>query len=350
MRALFSFLVLAVAALAPARSQAYTPESGWYWNPAEPGTGIAVEIQDNRVFLVGFLYDSTGRATWLGSDGTLTGNAQYDGEMFSASGGTCLGCSFRPHTEFPSGGHISIVWSATDPTRATLTWGGRTMPITRFIFGLIRSTDSPATVNSTKLLGEWQAVMDFSSVSGSFPFYGDVLEFFRVDITTNPDFIDGCRADNSQDGFCTSNALSFHGASAYFDTQRQRHVIVVDDSANDYLTYVVQIGTNQFNGLVSLYPKGSNPTTWYPVRGFRSASRSFVQTGIGPSAKTQGPTAAHAGTHSGIASVLGPLVGGGQASTDIPNSRLFPLLRQAELRLRAHTGAMSGKARKAIQH
>ena len=346
MRALLALVLLAALAVA-APARAYTPESGWYWNPAEPGTGIALEIQDNRVFLVGFLYDTAGNPTWLASEGALTGNALYDGEMYAATGGTCLGCAYRVSTTHLSGGHIRISWSASDPTQATLTWGGRTTPITRYIFGLVRPGDVPATVASTKLLGEWQAVLDFSAAQPSFPYYGEVLEFLSVDTSTNPDFIDGCRPDTSLDGFCSNNALTYHGASASYDAQQQRHVLVVDDSTNDYLTYVVQVGTNSFNGLVSSYPKGSNPTTWYPVRGFRSASRNFVQTGVGPSAKPRAPTATHsAGMRNGIATLLGPLIGGGGASTDIPNARLLPLLRQAELRLRHHDTKIKAAAQR----
>ena len=342
-------LVAALTIALPA--SAYTPESGWYWNPAEPGTGIALEIQDNHVFLVGFLYDAAGNPIWLASEGTLTGNALYDGEMYAASGGTCLGCAYRVSSAHLEGGHVRISWSASDPTSATLTWGGRTTPITRYIFGLIRPGDAPATLNQTKLLGEWQTVMDFGSSQPGFPFYGDILDFLSVDTRTDPNYIDGCRPDSSQDGACSSNALSVHSASAYYDATQQRHVIVVDDSANDFLSYVVQVGTNNFSGLVSIYPKGSSPTTWYPVRGFRSASRSFVQTAIGPSAaKALAHTAAHAvahstGTMSGIGTLTGPLIGGGRASTDIPNAHLLLLLRKTELRLHHHDAKLKGALR-----
>ena len=350
MGALAAFALLAALTIsAPAR--AYTPESGWYWNPAEPGTGIALEIQDNHVFLVGFLYSAAGNPVWLASEGTLTGNALYDGELYAASGGTCLGCAYRVSSTHLEGGHIQISWNTSDPTSATLTWGGRTTPITRFIFGLIRPGDAPATLNQTKLLGEWQMVMDFGATQPGFPYYGDILDFLSVDTSTTPNYIDGCRPDTSKDGSCTSNALSVHSASAYYDATQQRHVIVVDDSANDFVSYVVQVGTNDFSGLVSIYPKGSTPTTWFPVRGFRSASRNFVQTAIGPSsAKVVPHTTAHTvagstGTNSGIGTLTGPLIAGGRARADIPNARLLLLLRKTELRLHHHDAKLKGALR-----
>ena len=43
---------------------------------------------------------------------------------------------------------------------------------------------------------------------------------------------------------------------------------------------------NQFDGVAEIYPKdGGHNNVFYPVRGFRTASRSFVDSGVGPSKK-----------------------------------------------------------------
>jgi hypothetical protein len=61
-------------------------------------------------------------------------------------------------------------------------------------------------------------------------------------------------------------------------------LIVLDDSENFWLAYYLDLGLNQFDGVAELYPKnGGHNNIFYPVRGFRSASRSFIETGVGPS-------------------------------------------------------------------
>ena len=52
-----------------------------------------------------------------------------------------------------------------------------------------------------------------------------------------------------------------------------------------YFAYFVNVGTYQFDGVLEIYNENQNPGDgpYYPVRGFRSASRAFVSTGAGPS-------------------------------------------------------------------
>lgn len=42
----------------------FQPQSGWWWNPAESGSGYSMEVQGNTVFLVGFMYDAAGKPVW----------------------------------------------------------------------------------------------------------------------------------------------------------------------------------------------------------------------------------------------------------------------------------------------
>jgi hypothetical protein len=62
MRRLALLLIVGLLAVAPAR--AFTPESGFWWAPNEPGSGIALEIQDNFVFLAAYTYDQDGFSTF----------------------------------------------------------------------------------------------------------------------------------------------------------------------------------------------------------------------------------------------------------------------------------------------
>lgn len=284
-------------AVAPAR--AYTPESGLWWSPAEPGSGLNIEIQDNYVSVFGYATDLSGRPVWYLSTGFLTGNARYDGVLDRYDNGQCIGCPWRQNNRVPgAGGPIRIDFNPDDATRATLTWGGRTLPIERLHFYLKRPEDEarmPGVRTAlTKLLGEWQAVLDFSdNANADTDFYGEVVIFDRLTFDSGGDFVDGCRPIDSEIGFCrAADASPTDPASRYavgeYDAVDREHLIVVNNSPSTFAAYFVDFGTNDFRGEMSVYTKGTTPSVFYPVRGFRSASRSFVEEGIGPSKAKSG--------------------------------------------------------------
>jgi hypothetical protein len=163
-------------------------------------------------------------------------------------------------------------------TNATIQFGGTVKNIERFNFLL--------GDRATRMLGEWQTIIDFSTTGVDFPFNGDILLFDITSVSNGTKFAEGCRPDNSVDGFCTDFALDNHEAYSYYDFDDDELIIVVDDSDDFLLVYYVDQGLNQFDGEVELLPKvGAPNNNFYPVRGFRSASRSFVETGVGPSRK-----------------------------------------------------------------
>ena len=286
--------------LATSAAHAYTPESGIWWNPAEPGTGVVIEVQDNFMVVAAFVGDAQGKATWYTSGALLTGNARFDGSLDLTSGSQCPGCAYTgfPTVQGGAGGPVRIVFDANDQTKAVLTWAnGRSINIERYPFYLRRAQDGTSVpVQATKMLGEWQAVMDFSSnAASSFDYYGDVWVFddFARDNATNRWYYDGCRPDNSQVGGCSQNALAFHSASGYYDEAAKLQVVVVDDSTANYALYLVETGTNDGEGEITVYPKGQNPSNYnaYPMQVFRTASRTFVQQGSGPSKAVAGDRA-----------------------------------------------------------
>lgn len=271
----------------PAR--AYTPESGVWWNPDEPGTGIFIEIQDNFLVAAAYTYDTVGNAQWYTATGFMTGNARFDGVLDAFDRGNCPGCAYRPNREFlGAGGPITLIFDPDDGSRATLTWGGRSMPIERFQFYLKRPEDQQALpsvrIELTKMLGEWQTVIDFSENQNvSSQFYGDITVLDRLDADSAADFVEGCRPVDSLRGFCRNEDVRDHRATLEYVRSSNEQVLLVDNDRDTYAAYFLTTGTNQFTGEVAVYFKGSNPSVFYPVRGFRSASRSFVQEGIGPS-------------------------------------------------------------------
>jgi len=284
-------LILAIGSL-PA--SAFTPESGYYWNPAESGSGLSIEIQDNYVFLIGYVYDAQGAPTWVSAQGLLTGNAVFTGQLDRFINGQCIGCAYRaPTAQTGVGGPISLNW-ATETT-ATLVWGGRTIPLQRFDYYLTRTAG--LDTGTEKMLGEWQAVLDFYNLPGgnnrNFPFFGDVLIFDTLATTTSPDQAQGCRPTTSLDGQCTTTSRTAHDAAATYSPNSptappaHTHIITVRDTSTTFLAYYVTVGTYQFDGVLELCTGGqcgATGATYLPVRGFRSASRKFVQDGTGPSA------------------------------------------------------------------
>jgi hypothetical protein len=289
MRQIRYAMLASILAFSSAAS-AFTPENGTWWNPAEPGTGYLIEIQDNFLFLAGYMYAPDGRPMWYTSQGTMNGNARFVGELSSFSNGQCLGCVWRqPSVQLGAGGPIEIIFDTETAARITL--GGRQVPIQRFDYALTRT---PGDAKNELMLGEWQLTIDFAaSPSIGYPFYGDILVFQTVDRSPNPDVFDGCRANNSLDGRCAQSAIANHDASGFYQASTGDHYLVVNDDANNFAYYIVKTGTYQFDGIMKICPKSlSNVTTQclqsssylaFPVRGHRTASRNFVLTGSGPS-------------------------------------------------------------------
>ena len=133
-------IVNAAAAVAQARDLASPgPQIGWWWNPAESGRGFTIEVSGNNMFIGGYLYADDGRATWLVSEGPMTGSSLYSGKLLSFGGGQTLSGPFKPNILTNANvGNITLQF--TDATHGTLTWPGGTIPIERFIF----SSGTPA--------------------------------------------------------------------------------------------------------------------------------------------------------------------------------------------------------------
>lgn len=325
--------LFALAAVAPLR--AFTPENGFYWNPAEPGTGYNIEIQDNFFALTAYVFASDGRPQWYTATGLMTGNARFTGNLDGFTNGQCIGCPFRaPTPALRAGGPIALEF--TTETRANLTLGTRTFAIERFDFYLTRSAGDPKT---EMMLGEWAMLIDLYDRSGSqyqdYPYTGDLLIFDTVDRASTPDYFEGCRPTNSESGKCTSAATDEHDAAGFYNTTSREHVIVVKDTPGTAFTdaiffaYYVEVGTYQFDGVVEVYSEKQTPGRgpFYPVRGFRTASRNFIQNGTGPSSDAKAQTSAPrglAGTFAGRPPAIGLTVEEVRARYGIDPAALAP--------------------------
>jgi hypothetical protein len=123
-----------------------TPETGWWWNPVQSGIGFFLERNAaGRLFLTSFLYADTGRATWLLSNGAMSGSS-YSGPLNLYSSGQTLTGSYRPNQLSGSAGTISLQFF--DSTHATLSWPGGVIPIQRFVFGSTGLPSTPGAIQS----------------------------------------------------------------------------------------------------------------------------------------------------------------------------------------------------------
>jgi hypothetical protein len=309
MKRTIATLVLSASLIGSA--QAYTPSSGFWYNPTESGTGIAIEIEDKLLFMAAYVYDTQGRPTWVLSSGNLTATGSgaaaiynvYNGALDGYANGQYIGGPyFVPQYFANASGPVQIIFNPNDETKATLTWGGRTTQIQRTDY---YAGFGAADREIQRMIGEWSILVDLSGRGGDYnvyPYYGDVLVFDLINRAPNPDFYEGCRPDTSLAGFCSNNALSFHEAAGYYDAVRDEHVAVVVDAVPTqstpalYWAYYMEVNVSDFEGVVELYAQnetaGDGP--FYPVRGNRSGSRSFVLTGNGPSAQEDDGKAARA--------------------------------------------------------
>lgn len=107
------------------------PETGWFWNPDEPGSGLHVETQGDKAFFGLFTYDSSGNPIWVYATGAL-GHTASGGWTFSGDLNLCTRATSGTVT-CAAAGTISLT-GKTDTTTATQ------MTMTTILDGQSRST------------------------------------------------------------------------------------------------------------------------------------------------------------------------------------------------------------------
>jgi hypothetical protein len=286
MARLLSALLLAGLFIVAAPARAFTPESGWWWNPDQPGIGFSIEIQDDFVFMVAFAYNQGGGATWYAAQGQMADRAFFSAPLYRRDNGTCLGCPFVPPSNtYAVGENIAIEFDTE--TTGVMTWAGRTIPVERQDYYLSRT---PGIDPKTELwLGEWQVVLDWQALGGEFdefPFVGDVIVYDLLDRDGDTDLLLGCRPENSEVGACSQDPV--RDASGFYNEPDDSNILFVRENSQVFIVYEVKVGTSQFDGYAKRCPDNLDNyftqcldnDAQYPVlpaRGWRSASRAFVQ-------------------------------------------------------------------------
>jgi hypothetical protein len=109
----------------------FEPEAGWWWNPAEPGRGFAVEVRNGTVLLTAIMYDDRGNPVWYVSHGPLGEDRLYRGRWLRLAGGMTLEGGYRVPAETVDAGSVYLQFADTRAATLTLP-DGRLLPINRF--------------------------------------------------------------------------------------------------------------------------------------------------------------------------------------------------------------------------
>jgi hypothetical protein len=107
-------------------------ETGWWWNPSEPGSGYFVEAANGQVFLSLYSYGPDGRATWYVANGAHMPGF-FQGPLQEFGGGQAFGSAWHPAQKKADRGTISLRWSGPGAALLVLP-SGREIPLTRFAF------------------------------------------------------------------------------------------------------------------------------------------------------------------------------------------------------------------------
>lgn len=231
-------LIAITLVLSTTAADAFVPESGWWWNAAESGRGFSIEVQNQTVFMAGYLYDAAGNATWVVASGP------YDdaGDSFAATlqtfvGGQCITCPYRAPSAGPSPGNITLRFAS--PATGSLTWAGGTIPITRFYYGVGPRAD--------RLLGTWAL-----SAQGSTTIFAEWVGFTRM-------------SSDPQLGQVALGALltNSRAAIAWSNTAGTEISVLLDVNSSFYELYrfpVTFLGSRDGLGLWWTYVRGGSPS------------------------------------------------------------------------------------------
>jgi hypothetical protein len=92
--------------------------NGWWWNPDESGSGYSVELQGDKLFIVGFMYDDSGRPVWYFSAGPMSDATTYHGDVLQFGNGQTMGGPYHPPTSQTKIATLDVSFS-TEANEAT---------------------------------------------------------------------------------------------------------------------------------------------------------------------------------------------------------------------------------------
>jgi hypothetical protein len=109
------------------------PIEGMWWDPAQSGTGYAVDVKHRELVMTVFSYTQAGAPQWYLLFGPLTNNSTT-ASLLKFVGGQCISCpAWQIPTNIGDDGMATVTF--TSPTTATILLpGGRTTQIVPQVF------------------------------------------------------------------------------------------------------------------------------------------------------------------------------------------------------------------------
>ena len=230
--------LLVVSASAHAQLLA-PPLSGFFWNPAEPGKGWALDVQDDLVFVAHYtfqpgspasvFYTTVGRWDYV--------NRRFSGDLFEFTGGPCLTCGPSQSTPRNLG---TATFQFLNRDQGSVTFQGRTTPIVRFLYGY-------APESRSILLGVWHTTAGSAGL-----YFGDTLRITGPCTT--------CSTPGLYVGYILDGGAQRILLGGPVGSDPNDILMLVDSSTSYYDEYRFRFSLNFFGGTNRTYLKTSSPT------------------------------------------------------------------------------------------
>jgi hypothetical protein len=109
----------------------FQPFNGWWWNPDESGSGYSLELQGDKLFIVGFMYDDAGRPVWYFSAGPMSSPTTYHGDVLQFANGQTMGGPYHPPSGYTTPATLDVEFTATDAATLMFTEAAGTSDMVR---------------------------------------------------------------------------------------------------------------------------------------------------------------------------------------------------------------------------
>jgi hypothetical protein len=103
------------------------PQVGLWWNPAESGTGYALDCKHGVLVVTVYSYTASGPPIWYLASGPVTNNT-FTATIDKYQNGQCISCAYRPAAINGNDGTMSIFFTSSASATMTLP-GGRNFQI-----------------------------------------------------------------------------------------------------------------------------------------------------------------------------------------------------------------------------
>ncbi len=127
-------------------------QTGWWYNPQEPGTGLATEVKNNRISLAWFAFDELGRTTWYTAGGEMTSQDSFTGNLYSWTGWS-WGDNYVPPTSNIIG-TIVLNFAGSPAGSVTFSVNMNNIVVTK-TFTSFMADFSPGSEDSRNITGWW---------------------------------------------------------------------------------------------------------------------------------------------------------------------------------------------------